>query len=308
VGLIVINRIWGCSAQSFFTSWIAIELNLLLILPLIVLGAAGRAQVAAVKYVIIQRITGLLIIVLIRGANHRTGGDVVKLILRLVFLFKLGGFPFVQWVINVGILLDWLALTLLLTLQKAVPLFMLHTCAHANLRLLCFSGWLILPLYALKMKQVKSVVIISSVFNLIAILSSFTLSYHKWKILLLMYSVSSLPIIFLRGLANFNNLSIKTLSSKASSIMGLLIMRRIIGIPPLPGFFFKIDIVTSLISSGAWSLRGSFISGSGAILLAYLSIILVRGIAFSSISLAPRNQNAALGLFPFFIMTSLVIV
>ena len=56
---------------------------------------------------------------------------------------------------------------------------MLHTCAHANLRLLCFSGWLILPLYALKMKQVKSVVIISSVFNLIAILSSFTLSYHK---------------------------------------------------------------------------------------------------------------------------------
>ena len=60
------------------------------------LGAAGRAQVAAVKYVIIQRITGLLIIVLIRGANHRTGGDVVKLILRLVFLFKLGGFPFVQ--------------------------------------------------------------------------------------------------------------------------------------------------------------------------------------------------------------------
>lgn len=104
------------------------------------LGSAGNTQVAAVKYVVIQRITGLLVIVLIRGATHRSGGEILKLILILVFLFKLGGFPFVQWVINVGLLLDWLALTLLLTIQKVVPLFIIYTSVNVNLSMLCFSA------------------------------------------------------------------------------------------------------------------------------------------------------------------------
>lgn len=114
--------------------------------------------------------------------------------------------------------------------------------------------------------------------------------------------------MFLRGLVNFSNHSIKTISAKASSVISILIMIRIIGLPPLPGFFFKLDIVVSIISFDLWLLRASFISGSAAILLAYLRVAIIGGIAFSRLSLAPSSRNIALGVLPSFIISRLLMI
>jgi len=124
-GLLLLNGYWGCSTTSFFSCWISIELSLILFIPLCALGARGAGVLLSVKYLLVQSIAGLLIIPGLTGATTTGPNRVMGLLLTVLVLFKLGGFPFVQWVLLVGSKLEWATLYVILTLQKLIPLLLL---------------------------------------------------------------------------------------------------------------------------------------------------------------------------------------
>ena len=58
------------------------------------------------KYMIIQRVSGLLILLTILTSIHRSGREFVKSIVSIVFILKMGGFPFMHWALMIGAVVD----------------------------------------------------------------------------------------------------------------------------------------------------------------------------------------------------------
>jgi len=304
----ILNTVWGCTTSSYLTCWIAIELNLLIFLPIIALGARGRGPMVTLKYIIIQSLSGLLILLGLLISIHRSGREVIKSIISIVFILKIGGFPFMHWALIIGAVVDWVSLTIILTIQKVLPLLIISNLVYHNLQPLCVLRWLILPLLATKSLKLKIVIIISSTFNLIAILSTFSIRRHKWLRLLILYLISTIPIILFRGIVNLKNGAAKSINRKLSSGLGVLILLRMIGVPPLPGFFFKVEVLALIIIEGNYFLRSALVTGVGGMLAAYLGLAVKNLVTYPRISMkSPSVVAPALAILRFSLRVLMVV-
>lgn len=304
----ILNTVWGCTTSSYLTCWIAIELNLLIFLPIIALGARGRGPMVTLKYIIIQSLSGLLILLGLLISIHRSGREVIKSIISIVFILKIGGFPFMHWALIIGAVVDWVSLTIILTIQKVLPLLIISNLVYHNLQPLCVLRWLILPLLATKSLKLKIVIIISSTFNLIAILSTFSIRRHKWLRLLILYLISTIPIILFRGIVNLKNGAAKSINRKLSSGLGVLILLRMIGVPPLPGFFFKVEVLALIIIEGNYFLRSALVTGVGGMLAAYLGLAVKNLVTYPRISMkSPSVVAPAVAILRFSLRVLMVV-
>ena len=304
----ILNTVWGCTTSSYLTCWIAIELNLLIFLPIIALGARGRGPMVTLKYIIIQSLSGLLILLGLLISIHRSGREAIKSIISIVFILKIGGFPFMHWALIIGAVVDWVSLTIILTIQKILPLLIISNLVYHNLQPICVLRWLILPLLATKSLKLKIVIIISSTFNLIAILSTFSIRRHKWLRLLILYLISTIPIILFRGIVNLKNGAAKSINRKLSSGLGVLILLRMIGVPPLPGFFFKVEVLALIIIEGNYFLRSALVTGVGGMLAAYLGLAVKNLVTYPRISMkSPSVVAPALAILRFSLRVLMVV-
>ena len=304
----ILNTVWGCTTSSYLTCWIAIELNLLIFLPIIALGARGRGPMVTLKYIIIQSLSGLLILLGLLISIHRSGREVIKSIISIVFILKIGGFPFMRWALIIGAVVDWVSLTIILTIQKVLPLLIISNLVYHNLQPLCVLRWLILPLLATKSLKLKIVIIISSTFNLIAILSTFSIRRHKWLRLLILYLISTIPIILFRGIVNLKNGAAKSINRKLSSGLGVLILLRMMGVPPLPGFFFKVEVLALIIIEGNYFLGTALVTGVGGMLAAYLGLAVKNLVTYPRISMkSPSVVAPAVAILRFSLRVLMVV-
>jgi len=58
------------------------------------------------KYIIIQSLSGLLILLGLLISIHRSGREAIKSIISIVFILKIGGFPFMHWALIIGAVVD----------------------------------------------------------------------------------------------------------------------------------------------------------------------------------------------------------
>lgn len=157
----------------------SIELRLIIFIPLCILGGRRYGTLLAVKYLLIQRVAGLLILGgLVLSVFDRLAGFMGPG-LSLMLLLKLGGFPFFHWLILIGEKLGWLPLYLILTLQKLIPLFILSHTPSVLIYGLSILSWVAIPAMGVLCKTLKKIVILSSLFNLMLIAGTLEVSSSK---------------------------------------------------------------------------------------------------------------------------------
>jgi len=97
----------------------------------------------------------------------------------------------------VGEKLGWLPLYLILTLQKLLPLFILRHVPSTLIYGLRALSWVVIPILGVLRKTLKKIIILSSLFNLILIAATLEIARGKWKALLLIYILITMPLIAL---------------------------------------------------------------------------------------------------------------
>ena len=85
-----------------------------------------HAKFSSVKYLIVQRFAGILILRMILINNISVASPLWVLLINLFILFKLGAVPFYHWLLSVGRGQTWVVLFFLLTVQKFIPLFFIQ--------------------------------------------------------------------------------------------------------------------------------------------------------------------------------------
>jgi len=307
-GLILLNSIWGLAAASYVSAWAVIELNLVLLLPLIILGSRNKRDITAVKYLLIQRVSGLLLLATIFISRGASRSRTVQLLPTLLIFYKLGAFPFFQWVFIVGNRLEWYVLYLILGLQKLVPLIFARHLWVLSGAVIIGVGWLFIPLATYHSISIKKVIILSSVFNLGALLVTIGYSRFKWKILLLIYLLIRAPIICLEGLLERHRRGLKARVPLFKGGMLGTILFSIAGLPPLAGFFFKVEVINVLWLRCSGTLMARFLVGSCGIVLVYVAILIKTALRSPSLVLRASRANGTLLIARGLIITRALVI
>ena len=306
--LILLNGIWGCSAAAYFSSWLSIELNMLLFLPLILLGASSYRRMVALKYVLTQSVAGLLIITRLVQLGHRHRGSGIERILMCLFLFKLGAFPFFQWVLLLGEKLEWYSLYLLLTVQKLLPLFLIRHLTLAGVSVVCCFRWIIIPLLTITFKPLKKIIVGSSVFRVILLLITLDSASGQWKPLLLLYSLIRVPLISLSGITELDGGAVKAGRAKIKSFIFLLAFLVIIGVPPFPGFFLKLPVFILLLSISGVLEAMVLASGAAGIIIVYVFCVTTSWLKTPRMSLRALTPNSRVVIAGALLLSGIVFV
>lgn len=162
-----------------FSSWIAIELNLLFLLPIMAHHSHFYGKFSAVKYFIIQRISGLLILTVIVLEAQRAAASVWLMVLLGLLFLKLGAAPFYQWVLSIGEHQSWWVLFVLLTIQKLIPFYFINRLRTPGIMYVSAAAILILPPIIISLKNLKKIIIISSTYLMMGILIAMAIKTNK---------------------------------------------------------------------------------------------------------------------------------
>ena len=117
------------SSTNWFILWILIEINAIIIIPLLTYSNRPSTR-AAVKYFIIQRISSIIILSIIITSCSSHLSHIPSLLILASLLLKIGIAPFHFWLPQVIIPLTWSTAFLLITWQKMAPLVIISSILH----------------------------------------------------------------------------------------------------------------------------------------------------------------------------------
>ena len=230
------------SLSNWFSLWIILEINTLRFLTLyLFFFKRNKFSENAITYFLIQAIRSIILIRRFFNILCFRAFFDIRVLFFFSILLKLAIAPNHSWLIPLTLSRPWILIYLLLTLQKIIPiLFLENRQIEFNFLILLFS--LITAITGriknLISKSLKILLILSRISNISWILIRIMISSTLWKFFFLIYFFS-LNFIFLRKEKNQN--------FNYSSIIFLNLLR-IGGIPPLMGFFPKLNICTELLN------------------------------------------------------------
>jgi len=213
------------------------------------------------------------------------------LFLNIFIMLKLGAAPFYHWVLIIREAQGWWRIYLILTLQKVIPLYLTQLLGCKTLMTLRALSILIIPFGILRVKRLKKLIVLSSTYTLIAIISAILLVGYKWKTLLILYFISLAPLISINGLIRGNIIRPKVLEDKTTLIVWLVLIMSLLGVPPLPGFLLKFDIRLTLLYSNFWGISAIFNFTSGIIIYIYINIIILK-VVYTPAAFLPSTHVA----------------
>ena len=250
------------------------ELNLIILLPIIANRKYLQAKFSSVKYLIVQRLAGILMLRIIL-VNNITGVSSIWLLLTNLFiLFKLGAVPFYHWVLSVGTHQTWIVLFFLLTVQKFIPLFFIQLFSVKEIFWVSGFRWAFLPWIVYTLKNLKKIIIMSSTFTMISILAAILIKARDWKGLIALYTLTFIPLLAVNRRDSGNSTRPKRPGDDILTATWLLLITNLVGIPPLPGFFIKLDIRIGLMSRARWGAILIFNLGAGVIVFVYVTFLI----------------------------------
>nr|YP_010693609.1 NADH dehydrogenase subunit 2 [Gryllotalpa henana]WCD24126.1 NADH dehydrogenase subunit 2 [Gryllotalpa henana] len=246
------------SSNSWFSAWMALEINLLSFIPLISNSSNIMASEAALKYFLIQSmasITLLLFILLIHliPSNFLLPEYSSNLFLSSSLLLKLGAAPFHFWFPSIMEGLTWFNCLILMTWQKIAPMILLFNVKITNTFLLSITILSIITgsLGGLNQISLRKLMAYSSITHLGWMIAAILLTSNLWYIYLIIYSLITLSMTLVFSFKNlFYVPQILSLSLNPNTKLFLFLnLLSLGGLPPFLGFLPKWLVIQNMALS-----------------------------------------------------------
>nr|YP_009480509.1 NADH dehydrogenase subunit 2 [Cryptopygus terranovus]APC61717.1 NADH dehydrogenase subunit 2 [Cryptopygus terranovus] len=269
---LIMGTILAVSANSWFTCWLGLEINLMGLIPLILFKLNTSSTEAAIKYFLVQAMASVFLIFFscfeVYMMNLITASN-LNIIIFIALATKAGLAPFHFWFPQVMMTIPWIHCIILLTWQKIAPFILLSYFSSKYMIYAMVSISALVGAYGgLNQLNLKIILTYSSIAHSSWMLMLSSISIFFWMNYFMVYTIISLSIII--PLMKFNLIllqDIKTtkmnILSKLSLISSLLSLG---GMPPFLGFtakflallasipMFSLYIISILILSSLLSL------------------------------------------------------
>ncbi len=270
----LLSLVAGLTVRRGLIFWVCLEVNLLCFIFML-LSSTFRRRWSAMKYFLVQSI-GSALFFLFLLAEFRSRETVLLSGLRLAIALKLAFVPFQGWLLNMLSGLSWAGFTLLLSVQKVLPLYVLiYRWGFIG------SAWLILGVVVscvggLQALQLGALLVYSSLLRMSWILRGF--SFNLGLLILIIYGLGLALLTGQQaeleegGPASYSWKNVAN-AARHYSWFALLSLR---GVPPLAGFFPKLALGILVVSSGNLFLLRLLLVGRASFIWFYLRACLER--------------------------------
>jgi len=246
----------GClTAKKWLVIWFWIELKSLALIPIIRAKVKPRSIEATTKYFVFQALgrvillLGILIKFFEKGLIYikRKYSIIKTIIIILAITLKMGIFPKHFWFIDVMKGVKFFTGFFLSVISKVIPLYIIISIRQQQTRLVFIIVGIISVIigssFGLQQTQLRKLIALSSIAHLGWMLLIFSKKSKNLLgiIIFISYVVMTLPIFWIGKKFSIENLSktSKVRTKSASTIILLISILSIAGLPPLLGFFYK---------------------------------------------------------------------
>nr|YP_010868543.1 NADH dehydrogenase subunit 2 [Alpheus brevicristatus]WGU20738.1 NADH dehydrogenase subunit 2 [Alpheus brevicristatus] len=292
------------SSNSWFTSWLGLELNLLSFIPIISSSFNSYSSEAALKYFLIQALGSAII--LISATSMTLFLTNPELLILGALLLKMGAAPVHFWFPPIMQGVPWPQCIILMTLQKIAPLLLVSytlTTPVSSYMIQISSSLSALTgaMGGLNQTLLRKILAFSSINHMGWMLAAISLSPNTLFTYLLIYSIVSSSLVLLLNsnqIFHFKQMSsIPHMKTKTFSFMALFSLG---GLPPFLGFIPKLLVINFLSSSKEliWVL---ILLISSLITLFYYTRIILTTLTLSAPKLKPILKSKS--YTPLYIMS-----
>lgn len=231
-------------------TWIIIEINILVFIPLINLKKNKYQSESALKYFIAQAVASVFI--LLRLFTLFNSNSITSTILIIALILKIGVAPFHQWIPAIAEGLQWEVILILLIPQKIGPLILIYQTLISDfidkkLFLFIFLTTLVGGVGGLINYSLRKILVYSSISHSGWILASVIVSLKLWLSYFIVYSIILTSIIISFKLIKINNLNqIFLINNKTLKYSLIIIFLSMSGLPPFRGFLIKYMVILSV--------------------------------------------------------------
>lgn len=306
--IIIISLFLGTSltllSSHWLTAWIGLEINTLAIIPIITYPNHPRATESAIKYFLTQATASIIVIFAViynawitnQWSLLQISNSTASIIITLALAIKLGLAPFHFWVPEVTQGIPLTSGIVLLTWQKIAPTSLIYQISPSlNIKLLValailstlLGGW-----GGLNQTHLRKILAYSSIAHIgwIAIIALINPTITILN--LIIYILATLTLFLTLNFASITKIkSLANLWNKSTSItiIILLTLLSLGGLPPLTGFMPKWLILQELITNN------NIIIATLIALSALLNLFFyIRIIYASTLTIFPSTNNTKL--------------
>nr|YP_009107398.1 NADH dehydrogenase subunit 2 [Ibacus ciliatus]AIU40942.1 NADH dehydrogenase subunit 2 [Ibacus ciliatus] len=251
--LLILGTLTTISSTSWFMAWVGLELNLMAFIPLITSKFNRFPSEAALKYFLVQALGSALIIL---ASPLILNSEMFMLTILMALLLKLGAAPFHFWFPPIMEGLNWNQCIILMTIQKAAPMFLItHLTSQTKVyNIILFSAILSAifgSLGGLNQTSLRKILAFSSINHLSWMLIAIILSDYSWIMYFSFYALISSSVVFwfnTQQFFYFTQLFSKPSTSTYPPMFSALTLLSLGGLPPFSGFIPKwilIEMMTS---------------------------------------------------------------
>nr|UYA97104.1 NADH dehydrogenase subunit 2 [Furcilarnaca armata] len=247
------------SANSWFSAWMGLEINLLSFIPLMSNPKNTLSNEATLKYFLIQAlasITFLFTTTFMQMYTHSSLPLVDNLFSMLIIstlLMKMGAAPFHFWFPGTMEGLNWKNCFILMTWQKIAPLILLSYLVKMNLLtlLIIILSVIIGSLGGLNQTSLRKLLAYSSINHMGWMIAAMFCGENLWELYFLAYSLLTLTLIYMFSILSvfhFNQNFMIINDSQPLKLLLFLTLLSLGGLPPFLGFLPKWIVIQSLIA------------------------------------------------------------
>nr|YP_009048529.1 NADH dehydrogenase subunit 2 [Vespertilio sinensis]AHL43865.1 NADH dehydrogenase subunit 2 [Vespertilio sinensis]AIT99375.1 NADH dehydrogenase subunit 2 [Vespertilio sinensis] len=289
------------TSSHWFMVWVGFEMNMLAIIPLLTKQHNPRSTEAATKYFLTQATASMLLMMAaIINLLYTGHWSLLKLIsptastmMTMALAMKLGLSPFHFWVPEVAQGIPLSSGLILLTWQKLAPLSILYMISPIiDLNLLMIMALLSIGIGGwggLNQTQLRKILAYSSIAHMGWMAS--ILTYNPTMMLLNLYiyimmTITTFLLLMINSTTTMNSLSYMWNKLPLITMIILVIMMSMGGLPPLTGFLPKWLIIQELVKNN------NIIISTIMALLALLNLYFYTRITYTtSLTMFPTTNN-----------------
>nr|ACY08978.1 NADH dehydrogenase subunit 2 [Kerivoula minuta] len=299
--MMVLGTLLVMTSSHWFMIWVGFEMNMLAIIPLLTKTHNPRSTEAATKYFLTQATASMLLLVAaiinLMYSGHWTAMKLINptasILMTTALTMKLGLSPFHFWVPEVTQGVSLSSGLILLTWQKLAPLSILYTTmpfTNTNILMtmalasIAIGGW-----GGLNQTQLRKIMAYSSIAHMGWMIS--ILTYNPTMTLLNLYlyipmTTTMFMLLMMNLTTTMKSLSLVSNKSPLTTILILITMLSLGGLPPLTGFLPKWLIIQEMMKNN------SIIMPTIMTLLALLSLYFYMRITYTtSLTMFPTTNN-----------------
>nr|YP_010535597.1 NADH dehydrogenase subunit 2 [Alectorobius mimon]UYB78444.1 NADH dehydrogenase subunit 2 [Alectorobius mimon]UYB78457.1 NADH dehydrogenase subunit 2 [Alectorobius mimon] len=236
---LIVSIMMALSSSSLFFLWICLEINMMSFIPLMYTKNMITMNSIILYFLIQSTASSIFIFMISTFFYNKIITEYLMTFITLTMLIKVGAAPFHIWFPQISEGLTFNSLSILLTIQKIIPLYIMSIFKTNMIMISVIMSAFIGSFGGFNQFSLRKILAFSSISHLSWILTLLLINSNFWLIYLSIYSLIIFTMIYIINQIKMNMFNFSKKINPELNLTLIMMLLTLGGMPPTIGFFMK---------------------------------------------------------------------